>query len=97
MPERLNRVAVRSPWGDVTLTWDARDALVANLRTLDSLRPVFDDFVNAGASRPVRIGKEHADQVADVIESIGERSPGGLVELEGGLFELRNMLRDKRS
>jgi YD repeat-containing protein len=95
MPNRLDRVTVRTPSGDVTLTWDARDALVEKL-DVDSLRPVFSDFVNAGTSRPDHIGEAHADQVADVIEAIGESSPDWRVALEGGLFELQTVLRDEQ-
>ena len=94
MPGRLDRVEVRTPWGAVTLTWDARDALVEQLRDLESLRPILDDFVNAGASRPVRIHEEQGDAVAAVLET-GEDSREGLFGLEGGLLELRNALRNQ--
>jgi hypothetical protein len=95
MPERLNRVQVGTAFGIVTLSWEARDRLVAELRHLESLSDVTADFENARASRTVVIPQELGTAVARVIESIGSNSSGGLRGLEGGLFELRNALRDE--
>jgi hypothetical protein len=96
MPARLGRVEVVVPSGDVvTLTWQAREELVAELRPHESLKAIVDDFLNAGASRPVRIPRERKLTVASVIESIGRESSSGLVGLEGGLYELRNALVDE--
>jgi len=95
MPERLEHVEVLTAFGPVTLTWEARDRLLDELRHLDSLADVVADFVNAGASRPVRIPEGERLAVASVIEMMGQQSRGGLVGLQGGLFELRNALVDQ--
>jgi hypothetical protein len=95
MPGRLDRVLVETSLGMVTLSWDTRDRLLAELRHLDSLEPVTDDFENACASRPVVIPQELKPAVVQVIEMIGKDSTEGLAGLEGGLVELRDALVDE--
>jgi hypothetical protein len=46
--DRLNRVHVATDTGIVTITWEAREQLLAELRALDTLKPIADDFLNAG-------------------------------------------------
>ena len=95
MPERLNQVQVVTFRGLVTITWDARGVLLHEMRHLDSLRPVKNEFENAGCSRPVVIPQDLKLGVVQVIETMGANAVGGLVNLEGGLFELRNALVDE--
>jgi hypothetical protein len=95
MAGRLDRVQVVTAFRDgVTLTWNERDRLLDELRPLDSLADVSREFENAGASRPIVIPQELKLMVAFVIETIGNDTPSGIVSL-GGLFELRNHLRDE--
>jgi hypothetical protein len=95
MPERLDRVDVELAERTVTLTWDVREQLVAEMRHLPSLEPVRRDFENAGASRPVRIERELRGDVCQVIEAWARQTPGGLRALPDGLFDLRNALADE--
>jgi hypothetical protein len=95
MPERLDRVDVELAERTVTLTWDARAQLLAEMRHLPSLEPVSRDFVNAGASRPVRIEQELRGDVFQVIEAWARKTPGGLRALPYGIFDLRNALADE--
>jgi hypothetical protein len=92
MPERLDRVDVELADRTVTLTWDARDQLLAEIAQLPSLEPVSRDFVNAGASRPIRIDLELRGDVFQVIEAWARKTPGGLRALPAGIFDLRNAL-----
>jgi hypothetical protein len=95
MPERLDRVDVELAARTVTLTWDARDQLLAEIAHLPSLEPVSRDFANAGASRPVRIEQQLRGDVFQVIEAWAGKTPGGLRALPDGIFDLRNALADE--
>ncbi len=95
MPERLNHVEVVTAFGNVTLSWEARDLLLEEMRHLDSLEPVRRDFENAGASRPVRISEDMRAAVVQVIEMWGRTTAGGLRGLPEGIFELRNQFADE--
>jgi hypothetical protein len=92
MPERLDRVDVELAERTVTLTWDARGQLLAEMRHLPSLEPVRREFENAGASRPVRIEREFRGDVFQVIEAWARNTPGGLFALPDGILDLRNAL-----
>jgi hypothetical protein len=90
---RLNRVVVTTPRGSIVLPWESRDALLDEIRHLDSARGVIDAFEKVGASRPVEL--ERADvvllvQAIDVMMS----NAGGPERLPAGIFELRNALLD---
>ena len=55
MPERLDHVTIALGGGDVTLSWDARQALLARLEHVhesSSLRAMFEAV---GATRPVEL------------------------------------------
>ena len=91
----LDPVEVITPSGVVVaLTGQARERLLAEMAPHESLKAVVEDFLNAGASRPVRIPRERKLTVASVIEAIGG-DRRGLAGLEGGLYELRNALVDE--
>jgi hypothetical protein len=93
--ERLDRVQVATAYGVLTITWDARDQLLREMRHLDSLADVRREFENAGASRPVQIPQELKGAVVAVINMWGQNTPGGLPALPDGIFELRNNLADE--
>ena len=95
MPERLDRVDVELAERTVTLTWDVRGQLLAEMRHLPSLEPVRRDFENAGASRPVRIERDLRGDVFQVIEAWARQTPGGLRALPDGILDLRNALVDE--
>jgi hypothetical protein len=79
----------------VTLTWDERTQLLAEMRHLDSLEPVRRAFEGAGTARPVEIPQDLKPAVVRVIEMWGQNTRGGLPALPAGIFELRNALTDE--
>jgi hypothetical protein len=79
----------------VTITWDDRTSLLAEMKDLDALAPVIREFENAGATRPVKIPQELKPALVRVIEMWGQNTPGGLAALPEGIFELRNDLADE--
>jgi len=92
---RLDRVEVVTAFGGVTLSWDARNQLLYEMRHLGSLDPVTREFKNAGATRPVRIPQEMKGDVVQVINMWGQNTEGGLPALPEGVFELRNHFADE--
>lgn len=92
MPERLDFVEVATGMEMVTLSWEAREGLLAQLPiTLD---PVRTEFENAGASRPVKIPEQLKGAVIEAIDVWG-KSVGGPDGLPAGIHKLRNALMDE--
>lgn len=89
--------SVRIPQSRVTieLPWASRDALLEQIRHLDSLRDVRKAFEDVGTSRPVDLTQTQKGALIEVIEHWGGEVPGGLTDgLPDGIFELRNALHD---
>lgn len=95
MPERLDTVKIPLSRGEVLLPWESRQALLEQMRHLESARPTITAFEDVGASMPVRLGREQKGLLITVIEHWGSQVRGGLTDgLPAGLFELRNALID---
>jgi hypothetical protein len=92
MPERLDQITVAPNRGDVTLTWDARQALLARLAHVhdsSSLRATFDAV---GATRPVEMNPA---QRATLLGLLDEWSTDDKAEaMPTELTQLRDALRE---
>jgi hypothetical protein len=55
MPERLDRVTIAFPAGDVVVDWTTRDALMGRLQHVKTKVKLRDTFSSVGASRPVEL------------------------------------------
>jgi hypothetical protein len=90
MPERLDHITVALGGGDVTITWDAREALMAMLQHVNessSLRAVFEAV---GASRPVELNPTQRATLLGLLEEWTLEDD----ELPAELIELRDALRE---
>lgn len=94
MPERLDRVTLRTRRTTVEIPWESRDALLREIRHLDSAKPVKTAFEAVGASRPVELDVDGMALVVEAIHVMGSNA-GGLDRIPTGLFELRNALLDE--
>jgi hypothetical protein len=91
-PERLDGVLVRTSRRTVALPWPSRDALIEEIRHLDSMRPVVDAFEAVGAARPTELTPEQTGSLVSVIDFwMSQVTVDGL---PAGVFELRNALID---
>jgi hypothetical protein len=90
----LNQVHVATDTGVVTITWEAREQLLAELGALDTLKPIVDDFLNAGTSRPVVIPHKLKPDVVEFVEKISRNETGGLIAVGSGLYALWNLRDD---
>jgi hypothetical protein len=94
MPDRLDRVQVTTRYRIVEISWTERDAILDELRTLESARSAVEAFKAVGASRPVQLDTEGKAAVVDAIRVIANNA-GGYDKIEPELFELRNNLVDE--
>jgi hypothetical protein len=84
----LSRVTIELPSA-------SRDALLEQIKHLNSMRDVRERFGVAGTSEPVRLTQEQKGALITVIEHWGSQVHGGLTDgLPDGIFELRNALHD---
>jgi hypothetical protein len=91
VPERLDRITVKLGRGDVTLTWDARQALLARLQHVQTTARIRASFDAVGASRPVELTPGQRTTLLEVLQDwfVGG---GGSEAMPEGLFHLRNAL-----
>jgi hypothetical protein len=89
MPERLDRVSVGTQHGTVAISWEARDALLAEFRAAVSA------FEAVGASRPVMLDWAEKRIVLEAIHAMAEKTPGGFDDLDPGLVQLRHKLAEE--
>jgi hypothetical protein len=87
----IHRVRVTLGGETVELPRASRDALLEQLRPLDSMTPVIHAFEAVGTSRPVELSREQKVALLQAIKVWGREVEGGLPE---GLFELRNALHN---
>ena len=91
MPERLDTITIAlGGGGDVTLSWDTRQALLARLEHVhesSSLRAMFDAV---GASRPVELNPAQRATLLGLLEEWAledDALPADLSELRDALTE----------
>lgn len=98
MPERLDRVTIQLRRRPVAITWNEREALLAELVTKHHDRPTGDPsvrravckaFEDVGASRAVIFTLEQKAHVASALNWWS-----AYAELAPGLLELRNALEE---
>jgi hypothetical protein len=95
MGERaIDRVQVGLSRETVTISWDARQALLERLRRVESLRSVVDAFEAVGVSRPVALSPEEKDALSEAIRVWAEEA-GGYADLPEGIEQLRLALVDE--
>jgi hypothetical protein len=83
MPGRLDRVQVAVSRGAVTIPWDSRDALLAQLQEVPELQSIVTAFRAVGASRPVELTQAEKANLLTVLDAWsgrGERLPAGIYE-----------------
>lgn len=94
MTGRLDRVLVATRRRTVEIPWESRDALLVEIRHLESGKPVVKAFEDVGASRPVTIDSDGEGLLVQAIELMS-RNAGGVDRLPEGLWDLRNALIDE--
>ena len=96
MTERLNdRVRIPLSREEIRLPWDSRQALLDQMRHLDSARSTIAAFEAVGVSRPVTLTQEEKGLLIGVIRHWESQVSGGLTDgLPEVIFELRNALHD---
>jgi hypothetical protein len=87
--DRGGTVTVSTRYGPVELSWDARDALVEEIRRRESGDFVVRVFQAIGASRPVNLDRKGKIVVLDALWGLAEG------ELDPQLRELQDTLKDE--
>lgn len=92
MPERIDHVQIQLSRETINLPWESREALLGEIRHLDSARSTVKAFEAVGTSRPVTLTRE--DKVL-LIEAISVWTRNVTVDdLPPGVWDLRNALYD---
>ena len=96
MPERLDFITVKLSTQEVTLGWETRRALLANLALGQqdvgrAIRRAFDDV---DASRPVTLDLGQKTYLLELLEQWSLDTVGGYDAMSAELFTLRNALID---
>ena len=93
MPDRLDQITVALSRGDVTLSWDTRQALMARLQHVQSTSNLRATFEAVGATRPVELNPAQRATLLGLLDewSLGRDTDEAMPE---ELLELRNALRD---
>jgi hypothetical protein len=89
MPERLDMITIALQRGDVEITWDARQALLARLQHVNESSSLRAMFEAGGASRPVELNPA---QRATLLGLLEEWPIDGADAMPGELNELRDAL-----
>ena len=93
MPERLDQITVALSRGDIAISWEARQALMARLQHVhdsSSLRATFDAV---GASRPVELNPAQRATLLGLLQewTLGQDADEAM---PAELNELRDALRE---
>jgi hypothetical protein len=91
MPERLDRITIALNRGDVIISWDTRQELMARLQHVRSNSGLRVGFGAVGASRSVELS---VSQRAALLKVLVEWAPNG-DGIPAGLLELRHALTDE--
>ncbi len=94
MPERLDRVTIRVGRDLIEIPWSSRDALLDEIRHLDSAKPVVAAFEAVGASRPVALEQDGMALLVQTIHVMSSNA-GGMHRVPEGLADLRHALVDE--
>ena len=87
MPRIDERVQIVTSHSTIELTWKSREALLYEIRHLESARGIIGAFETIGTSRPVPLTRD--DEVL-LFEAINQWSQGVTVEgLPAGIWDLR--------
>jgi hypothetical protein len=93
--EHLNHhVRIACSRGEVSIPWESREALLLEIRHLDSAAPTVEAFSAVGVSRPVELTLEQKGLLIEVIEQWATQADFGLEGLPDGMIDLRNALRE---
>ena len=86
------RVLIVTSRATIEFSWKAREALLHEIRHLESARGIIDAFAAVGTSRPVPLSRPDE---ALLLEAINQWSVGVTVDgLPPGIWELRCALAD---
>ena len=92
MPRIDERVQIVTSHSTIELTWKSREALLHEIRHLESARGIVHAFDAVGTSRPVPLTRQDQDLLFKVIN---EWSRGVTVDgLPAGIWDLRCALAD---
>jgi hypothetical protein len=92
VPERLDRVTIALPNGDVTISWNTRQALMGRLQHAEERNLIRTRLHNAGASQPVQFSQRQRVTLQRVLlDWSDEEMPA---ELEGLLNALCDEVAD---
>lgn len=90
MPERLDQITVALNRGDVALTWEARQALMARLQHVHDSSSLRATFEAVGATRPVELNPAQRATLLGLLEEWSleqDAMPAELNELRDALSE----------
>jgi hypothetical protein len=69
MPERLDQVPVAINGGEITLTWDTRQALMRRLLHIQETARLRASFDAVGATRPVELNQGQRNALLSALEN----------------------------
>ena len=95
MPERLDRITVTTTAGPFELSWESRQALLAELRDFDSAAGIVKAFRDVGASRPVTLSESDRETLVELLDSWSVRV--GRDQLPARIADLRDAITDDTS
>ncbi len=90
MPERLNHVTIALSRGSITISWDARQALLTRLQHVQSTSRIRASFHAVGATRPVELHPGQKVALVKMLEEWWDEGTGMPIELAA----LRAALKD---
>jgi hypothetical protein len=91
VPERLDRIDIVLTGGNVTISWDSRQALMRRLQHVRSTTKIRGSFDGVGASRPVQLSGAQRAALLVTLE-IWARDGAGQEPMPQDLHDLRKAL-----
>jgi len=91
MPERLDRVTVLTPNGEVFLSWEERQALLAQLERTPGAADIHATFDAVGASRPVELDAGQRNTLKNLLaewlmdDEVFDDERGGILDVHTAL------------
>ena len=90
MPDRLDTITVALSRGDVTISWDARQALLARLQHINDSSSLRAMFEAVGATRPVELNPAQRATLLGLLDEWtleDDALPADLIGLRDALSE----------